>query len=158
MRLLIFLFILYTCSIGSSDFKETRYIDAIGINQYKYGNMNLENNILTLTYIRPKQETISYKEDKLTIEHNTETKTYTFKEYPDLEYMGIFLKAIINNNYNSLGNLFLIKKKNNTVMLDAKPVINNIIEYIEIKKDKFKLKEINIYMTNKDNITIEIIN
>jgi hypothetical protein len=158
MKILLLLFFAYYYLFSETNFKETRYISAFDIEQYKYGNISTKDQILTLTYTKPKSETITYYKDKLVIKNTNSTKKYTFSKYPNLQYMGLLLKAILNNQYTLLDELFIIKKDKNITTIQAKSIINNTITSIEVIKQKTIIKTIIIYMSNKDKITIETIN
>jgi len=156
----VFLLVTFTLNLlfGNHDFKETRYIDALQMDQSKYGNMKLENNQLHLIYTNPIKEEIIYEEEKLVIIKDENINEYFFIEYPTLRFMGLILKYIITDNYLQLDNFFDVKITNDLVVLEAKPVIYNIVESIEIVKRDDKLRKIIMNMTNKDIITIETIN
>ena len=158
MRVLLLLITIYCSVFSANKFKETRYVDAFGIEQYRYGTIDIFEDTLILAYTKPKEETLSYESDKLVIKNGLEIKEYKFDQYPKLEFMGLFLKAIMSDNYLSIESLFQIEIKNETITLIGKPVIYNTIEYIEITKKKSIIKKIILKMTNKDIITIETIN
>ncbi len=158
MKIFLFLFIIYNSLLYGQSFKETRYIASLDIEQYKYGKMHIDDTTLTLVYNKPSKETISYYSDKLTITEDEETKEYSFEEYPQIQYMGLILKAIIQNDYTSLDELFTIEIENKNTILNAKPAINDTMEYIKIERDQQKIKRITIHMTNEDTIKIETVN
>lgn len=156
----IFVLVMFTLNLlfGNHNFKETRYIDALQMDQSKYGIMKLENNQLFFDYTKPIKETIIYKKEKLVIEKEETIEEYYFSEYPRLRYMGLILKYIITDDYQQLDNFFDVKITHHLILLEAKPVIYNIVESIEIIKRDDKLHKIIMNMTNKDIITIETIN
>jgi len=158
MRISVLLMLMFNLLFGNYNFKEIRYIDALQMDRSKYGNMKLENNQLFLDYTKPIKETIIYKEDKLVIEKEETIQEYSFNEYPRLRYMGLILKYIITDDYQQLEDFFDIKITRDLILLEAKPVIYNIVESIEIIKSENKLRKIIMNMTNKDIITIETIN
>lgn len=158
MKISVLLMLLFNLLFGNYNFKEIRYIDALEMDRSKYGNMKLENNQLSLEYTKPIKETIIYKEEKLVIEKEETIQEYSFSEYPRLRYMGLILKYIITNDYEYLDDFFDIKITHDLILLEAKPVIYNIVESIEIIKSENKLRKIIMQMTNKDIITIETIN
>jgi len=156
MKICVFFIILYSSLFSENLFKETRYISAIDVKQYKYGHINYKNNILTLNYTKPRRETIIYEEDKLLIVSDDKTEEYSFDQYSELDYMGLILKAIVNNNYASVDELFVVSKEDGYNLLNAKPAISDKIKYIKIKRDRDGLKQFIIYMINEDTISIEI--
>jgi len=151
--------LLFTISTLYADiaFKETRYMAALDIDRDMAGNLNIIDDVMTIKYSQPSGKTITYYNDKVTILESDDTKTYTFEEYPQASYLGLILKAIIKDNYISLEEVFKINIDKNNITLEAKPMIQNNMEQIEIIK-KDKKKTIIISMSNKDKITIETIN
>jgi len=140
------------------NFKETRYMAALDFEKSKYGNLHMDNENLIINYTKPIQETISYYNDKITVLAKDKLDEYSFQEHPNAQYLGLILKAILNNNYATVDELFEIKKEKQEIQLKAKPIIYSYIESINIIKHKKSIKNIIIYMTNKDKITIETIN
>ncbi len=159
MRYLLFISILYSAVFADIHFKETRYMAALDLDRPMLGSLKFQDDNMIITYTKPTLETISYYDDKLTITNDDDTKEYSFEEYPQAQYMGLILKAILQDNYTSLDEFFEIKKENKQVILDAKASLYSTITYIIIDKDdKNNVTKIIINMSNKDHITIEIIN
>ena len=159
MKILFLSLSLYLVLLCDTKFSETKYLSALDVEMTKYGIMNLENNILTLKYKKPKVEVITYYEDKLSLQNDKdEIKEYTYEEHPQIEYFGLLLKAIVNNSYESLDNMFTIKQEKNKKILSAKASISGTVDYLEVFHKNKKLSSIIFYMTNKDKITIETIN
>ena len=157
MKILFLILSILCYSFSSEKFKETRYIEVLDLEQYKYGEMSFVNDKLTISYKKPKQETITYFKDRLEISYKNELKIYSFKKYPKLQYMGVLFKAILNKNYDSLDDFFDIKKEKNRIILNSKSAISNIINSVEINTIS-KNNEIIMNMSNQDKITIETIN
>lgn len=158
MRFIILLIFLYLSMFADMNFKETRYMAALDFEKSKYGNLHMDNENLIINYTKPIQETISYYNDKITVLAKDKLDEYSFQEHPNAQYLGLILKAILNNNYATVDELFEIKKEKQEIQLKAKPIIYSYIESINIIKHKKSIKNIIIYMTNKDKITIETIN
>lgn len=158
MRFIILLIFLYLSMFADMNFKETRYMAALDFEKSKYGNLHIDNENLIINYTKPIQETISYYNDKITVLAKDKLDEYSFQEHPNAQYLGLILKAILNNNYATVDELFEIKKEKQEIQLKAKPIIYSYIESINIIKHKKSIKNIIIYMTNKDKITIETIN
>jgi len=140
-----------------NEFKESRYIDAFGITQERYGSISIKNDTLTIIYIKPKKESVIYEKEKLVI-LNENNKEYFFEEHPQLEYMGLLLKSIFINDYDTLIPFFELNNTNEITILTPKSFISNTIDLIEIIKKDSKLKKIIFEMRNKDTLTIETIN
>jgi len=147
----------YLSLFADMNFKETKYMAALDFERSKYGSLHIEDDNLIVNYTKPLKETISYYSDKITILIKDKLDEYTFEEHPKAEYLGLILKAILNDNYEIVDELFDIKRKKQEILLSAKPVIYSYIESIEIIKSKKMIQNIIIYMTNKDKITIETI-
>ena len=158
MRFIILLIFLYLSMFADMNFKETRYMAALDFEKSKYGNLHMDNENLIINYTKPIQETISYYNDKITVLAKDKLDEYSFQEHPNAQYLGLILKAILNNNYATVDELFEIKKEKQEIQLKAKPIIYSYIESINIIKHKKSIKNIIIYLTNKDKITIETIN
>ena len=158
MRFIILSIFLYLSMFADMNFKETRYMAALDFEKSKYGNLHMDNENLIINYTKPIQETISYYNDKITVLAKDKLDEYSFQEHPNAQYLGLILKAILNNNYATVDELFEIKKEKQEIQLKAKPIIYSYIESINIIKHKKSIKNIIIYMTNKDKITIETIN
>jgi len=158
VRFIILLIFLYLSMFADMNFKETRYMAALDFEKSKYGNLHIDNENLIINYTKPIQETISYYNDKITVLAKDKLDEYSFQEHPNAQYLGLILKAILNNNYATVDELFEIKKEKQEIQLKAKPIIYSYIESINIIKHKKSIKNIIIYMTNKDKITIETIN
>ena len=156
--ILLTLFLISGLLSSSINFKEFRYLAALDFEREKQGNLEIKDNSLVLNYSKPDIETISYLSDKLTILKNDTLVEYNFEEYPKAEYMGLILKAIIKDEYESLDELFEIKSEKEFISMTAKPIIYNIIVSIEVFKNSKDVSKIIINMTNKDKITIETIN
>ena len=131
---------------------------ALDFDRAKYGSLDIKDGVLILNYIKPVKETISYFDDKLTILKVDELLEYSFEEYPNAKYMGLILKAIIKNEYETLDELFDIKKEKESIEMISKPIIYNTIISIDISKVNKIVNKIIINMTNKDKITIETVN
>jgi hypothetical protein len=151
------MFILLNCLFGDMYFKEIKYISAFDITTNKYGSLSIINDILTIKYSEPEKKIIKYFDNKILIEENSNLEEFSFENYPQPQYMGLILKAIIYENFNSLEQFFKIKYKNNDIILESRGIMMNNIEYIEINKNKKTIKEIILHMTNEDKITIETI-
>lgn len=158
MKFIILSVFLYLGLFANMSFKETKYMAALDFEKSKYGNLHIENSNLIIDYSKPIKETISYFNDKITILINNKLDEYSFVEHPNAQYLGLILKAIINDNYALVDELFDIKKKKEEILLNAKPIIYSYIQSIEIVKSKKLIKNIIIHMTNQDKITIETIN
>ena len=159
MKIILLTLLLISGLLSSSiNFKEFRYLAALDFEREKQGNLEIKDNSLVLNYSKPDIETISYLSDKLTILKNDTLVEYNFEEYPKAEYMGLILKAIIKDEYESLDELFEIKSEKEFISMIAKPIIYNIIVSIEVFKNSKDVSKIIINMTNKDKITIETIN
>jgi len=155
LSILLFTIVLLSETIN---FKETRYMAALDFDRAKYGSLDIKDGVLILNYIKPVKETISYFDDKLTILKVDELLEYSFEEYPNAKYMGLILKAIIKNEYETLDELFDIKKEKESIEMISKPIIYNTIISIDISKVNKIVNKIIINMTNKDKITIETVN
>jgi hypothetical protein len=159
MKIILFITLIFLSTFASTNFKETRYVSALDFNRELIGKINLKDDILSIVYSKPSKETITYHPNKITIlNQDNQTTEYTFEQYPQAQYMGLIIKAIINDNYNSLDNFFKIKNQKSTIMLEAKPIIYDRINFIEITKKQKSVEKIFMDMSNKDTITIEIIN
>ena len=159
MKIILLTLLLISGLLSSSiNFKEFRYLAALDFEREKQGNLEIKDNSLVLNYSKPDIETISYLSDKLTILKDDTLVEYNFEEYPKAEYMGLILKAIIKDEYESLDELFEIKSEKKFISMIAKPIIYNIIVSIEVFKNSKDVSKIIINMTNKDKITIETIN
>jgi hypothetical protein len=131
-------------------------MSALGIDFVKYGNLEVKQDFLIIKYTKPKEQTIKYFEDKIEIYQNNNINTYNFDKYPKAQYMGLILRAIVNDNYALVNNLFKVIKKNKNISLLAKPIVSDYILDIQVSKNKKDTIIIN--MTNKDKITIETYN
>ncbi len=159
MKIILFTLLLVSGLLSTSiHFKEFRYLAALDFERQKQGALEIKDNSLVLNYSKPDIETISYLSDKVTILKNDNLIEYTFEKYPHAEYMGLILKAIIKDEYESLNEFFEIKKGKEIISLTGKPIIYNTIESIEVFKNSKDVNKIIINMTNKDKITIETIN
>lgn len=159
MKIILLTLLLVSGLLSSNiNFKELRYLAALDFEREKQGVLEIEGNSLVLNYSKPSIETISYLSDKLTILKDDTLVEYSFDEYPQAQYMGLILKAIIKDEYESLDELFEIKIEKEFVSMIAKPIIYNTIVSIEVFKNSKDVNKIIIYMTNKDKITIETIN
>ncbi|NOQ31042.1 MAG: hypothetical protein GQ570_07980 [Helicobacteraceae bacterium] len=154
MRLL-FLITIALSILNASSFKETRYISALDVEQYKSGTIQLNGELLTLTYKKPRYELLNYYNNRLTIESNNKTKELPYKEYPQLRFMSLSLRAILTDNYSSLTNLFDVEQTKNLVTLKAQSTINSLLNFITILTRENSTKVITLYMRNQDKITIE---
>ncbi|MEA3553858.1 MAG: hypothetical protein U9R39_05600 [Campylobacterota bacterium] len=155
--ILLTLFIVSGLLSSTINFKEFRYLAALDFEREKQGVLEIKENSLVLNYSKPDIETISYLSDKLIILKDDTLVEYSFEEYPKAEYMGLILKAIIKDEYESLDELFEIKKEEKLVSMIAKPIIYNTIVSIEVFKNSKEVSKIIINMINKDKITIETI-
>ena len=158
MKKLFFLITLCSTLFSVNEFKESRYIDVLNITQNKEGNIDIEDDILTIVYKKPKKETLIYEEKKLKVISKDDNKEYLFEEYPQLKYMGLLLKSIFTDHYENLDLFFKIQIKNEMITLVPKPSISYRINLIEIIKKDSKIKKIIFEMRNKDILTIETIN
>ena len=159
MKILFIIISFYLSLLSDVKFTETKYLSALDIEMTKKGIMNLSNNILTLNYTKPSIEVVKYYEDKLTLQDDkNELKEYTYEEYPKIEYFGLLIKSIVNNNYENLDNMFEIKKEKNKRILTAKSSVSGTIDYLEVFNKDTKLSSIIFYMINDDKITIETTN
>ena len=159
MKIILLTLLLISGLLSSNiNFKELRYLAALDFEREKQGILEIEGNSLVLNYSKPSIETISYLSDKLTILKDDTLVEYSFNEYPQAQYMGLILKAIIKDEYESLDELFEIKIEKEFISMIAKPIIYNTIVSIEVFKNSKDVNKIIIYMTNKDKITIETIN
>jgi len=157
---ILFIFLTFCISIFADiKFSETKYLSALDMQTSKYGSMNIKEDSFTINYNKPKKETVTYLNDKLTFENsNNEIKEFTYKEHPRLEYFGLLLKSIVNNSYENLDNMFTITEDKEKKILNAKSSISGTIDYLEVFYTNAKLSKIIFYMINKDTITIETIN
>ncbi|MEA3289622.1 MAG: hypothetical protein U9Q04_05505 [Campylobacterota bacterium] len=159
MKFLLAIFILITTAFGDISFKETRYISAVDMERDLYGSFKFIDDHMVISYIRPAIQTITYLNDSMSIKNKDgEISTYSYAEYPQARYMSMLLKAIINDQYESIAEIFTITKQTNMIRLDAKSSISSTISSINIKKENSTLNSILINMTNKDTIKIEITN
>ena len=153
MKSLISLILICVSLYAQVEFKETKYISALDMDLLKYGNLQINDDILTIVYTKPKNEKIIYFEDRIEISNGDDIKVYNFEKYPKAQFMGLILRAIIEDNYMLVDNLFKVTNKKNIIILTAKPIISDYIDTITIKN---KLQyNIVIEMINKDKITIE---
>ncbi len=160
MKIILSIFLITSILFSNNiKFKETRYLAALDFERDKHGSLYVDNDILTIQYTRPSKENIIYYSDKIVIQKDdNQTNEYSFEKYPQAQYMGLILKAIVSSNYDTISDLFEVKIQENGVILNSKPVSSDVIETITVVKDKNILKSIIIDMTNKDKITIETIN
>ena len=153
----IFSLIFLTLSLfGEIKFQETKYMAALDVDFKKYGSLSVSKDKLTIKYTKPNNQTINYLEDKIEIISDNNVKIYNFEKYPNTQYMGLILRAIVNDEYELVEQLFDIKHTGKKVMLIAKPVIDSYI--VSIKVTKYDKDIIIINLRNKDKITIETIN
>ncbi len=159
MKYLLLISILYTTIFADIHFKESRYMEALNLDRTLEGILKIRDDNIIISYNKPSLEIISYYEDKVTIERDDEQKEYLFDEYPQAQYMGLILKSILQDNYDSLDNFFEIIKTKQNISLNAKASISSNIASITISKDnQNNISNILINMSNKDTIKIEIIN
>ena len=136
MKIILLTLLLVSGLLSSNiNFKELRYLAALDFEREKQGVLEIEGNSLVLNYSKPSIETISYLSDKLTILKDDTLVEYSFDEYPQAQYMGLILKAIIKDEYESLDELFEIKIEKEFVSMIAKPIIYNTIVSIEVFKN-----------------------
>ncbi len=159
MKILFLLLSFLSFCFASQNFKETRHMDALNVDRQLFGNFEITTDKMVVAYSKPNKQTITYYDDKISIQANETTKEYSFDKYPQAQYMGLALKAIFEENYDALEQFFTIKKeKNNRIYLSAKAGISDVIDSITITKKSDKvIKNIFINMRNKDTISIETI-
>jgi len=158
MKLIIIIAILCLNAFSDINFKETRHMDAIDIQREFLGSIKLDGENIVIIYTKPNMKTISYYENKVTIKSDDDQlKEYSFNEYPQAQYMGLILKAMVQDDYNSLDEFFDITQNKQTITLDAKAIIYATVGSIEVIKVGNVTKSIVMNMSNKDTIKIEII-
>lgn len=158
MKYLLFIFILFSCLFADVSFEETRYMSALDVDRRMSGTLKFEDDLMIVSYTKPEQEVITYYNHKVTIQKDNEIKEYSFEEYPQAQYLGLILKAIIKDDYIALNELFIIKKGKKQLDLESKLVIEDIMTSIEVVKNTSGIEKITMHMANQDKITIEIIN
>ena len=157
MRFLVLFITFITLGFAQIQFKETRYISAVGIERDLLGTLEIKKDDIIINYIKPADQTILYKNDKVVFIQEDNRKEYTFEEYPQGAFMGLILKSIIEDEYNNLSEIFEIKKEKSNYILTAKASIYNIMTQIEVENKDSK-KTIIISLANDDKITIETVN
>jgi len=156
---IFFLLSLFVYSLFAAiEFKETKYMAALDFEIEKYGSLKMTDDTLTLVYTKPKKETIIYTKNKIIIKDGTNIKEYTFEKYPQAQYMGLILRAIIKEEFHLIESFFKIKKDNEITTLSAKPAVSSYMENIEIIKKENKKRIIVLRMLNDDKVTIETFN
>ena len=158
MKYILAILILFSNLFADISFKEIRYMSALDVDRKMLGTFKFENDLMIISYTEPEQEVITYYNHKITIQKDDETKEYSFEEYPQAQYLGLILKAIIKDDYISLDEFFSVNKNKKQLDLESKPVIEDIMTSIEVIKSKSSIEKIIMYMTNQDKITIEIVN
>lgn len=136
------------------EFKESRYIEALGISTNASGDMKIDQEIITLTYESPKPKTMIFKSSSVKNISQMGIKTLHYKDNPKFEYIYKLMQAVYLKKYELIKPYFNITKTDNTTIFQPRELIREIFAKVELKEDKEEMI-LNIYMNSGDRITIE---
>jgi hypothetical protein len=157
MRAFLLLIFIIELTNASMKFRENRYISALDRNIELKGELSIKNDILSINYTST-NESIIYHKDSVSIDNSMGKRVIPYSENKNIKYIGLFIKNIIKNDYNTISQVFTLKEIKDELKLTPKEAIKHIIESIKISKNGDKIKHIVIYLKNGDKIKIETIN
>ena len=140
MYKIVLLFLLLLSLNADEKFKESRYIYAIEKQIHYEGAISFTEDLIEITYEKPKKENISYSRDD----------TLAYKRY-----FFTLLKAIYSEDETLLEEFFEIQKESQKTILLPKERAQDYIKKVEFKKSKKGLDFLKIMMQNSDWILIE---
>jgi len=134
-------------------FKEEKYISALNTSVYKYGILNIDSDILEVTY-NNESKSLVFTKDNIIEKSAKERKILKYEDNLELTLFSKIINSIYKNKHEDLVEYFHIKKDNSFTTLIPNEYISNVINKIEYKKIDMKLVFLKIYFTNNDWINI----
>jgi len=154
MYKLFLILILTTFSFASSiNFKEEKYVSALQTSVYKDGNINIQDNKITVSYKNLNSSYIFYDSYFILKDKDNEQQL----NYEDSVELSLFYKLIsfiYKNRQDSIEDFFKIENIEGIYNLIPNEYISNAIDKIEFKKNLDKLEFLKIYFRNEDYIKI----
>ncbi len=156
MRIILIILLHVTLYAQSYNFEEIKFVNAVGTDFTKSGNIEIKKDKTTITYTKPSFKKIVKTDHNISIESSS-GDVFNLKGqalyYTDL-FIGIMTRL---GDFNELktNRDFTIEKEKNIYYLSFKGDIANQIEKVEVKTDKSKVISFKMFMPNED--TVEII-
>ena len=153
----ILISILFITSLISKtfNFSETRYSDALGSSIKLHGKISFETNSISIKY-NDSSKSILYKDSTLILKDSSEIIEIEEQESRKVSQYFELLLLLNSNDNKLLTQEFEIFIDKNITSLTPKQNMKHFIEKIVLIKEKNKLKELKLFLTNKDKIIIRI--
>lgn len=152
-KLLLFFIFTTICFASSINFEEEKYVSALQTSVYKYGNIDIKDDKITVSYKNLNSSYIFYKDYFILKDKESEQK----QSYEKRIELGLFYKLILHiykDKKDDIEEFFQVTNDNKTTILTPNEYISNAIEKIEYKKELNKLKFLKIEFKNEDYIKI----
>lgn len=156
MKLFFISCMLFTSMLASSyNFTEIRYSDALDSSVELQGEISFEKNSLFIKYHK-NNRLILYKDAVLDLKENANTITLSAMESQRVaQYFEIIL-LLYANDETQMQEVFEVIKKDEETFLKPKNELSRFLEKIILLRVANALKEIKLFMKNRDTITIRI--
>ncbi|RBQ30735.1 hypothetical protein CRU92_10335 [Arcobacter sp. FW59] len=147
-------FILTTFAFSSSiDFEEEKYVNALQTSVYKYGNIDIKDDIITVSYKNLSSSYIFY-EDYFILKDKDNEQKLSYDEKVELSLFYKLISFIYKDRKDGVEEFFKLQNIDENSVLIPNEYVSNAIEKIEFKKDENRLKFLKIYFKNEDYIKI----
>jgi hypothetical protein len=143
------------CIAFAAQFKESRYIEALGINTISSGLMQVSKDEITLQYVKPHEKTMIFNPKGVkTISQMQGTRSVDYDQNPQLYFIYRLMLAIYLQNDAMLEEYFEITDDQNVRILHPKANTKKLFDkvFIETTQEKMIL---NITMQSGDRVSIE---
>lgn len=156
LKIVLILFVFMDIAMAASyHFVEKRYSDAIDKSIQRSGIIDFKSNGLVVKY-KKTDESLSYQDGTLWYMKDGKKSTFDKGKTQNLENYFKLLILIHNGNDSELGDIFdIVKQADKTTLTPSGEIKRYISKIILVKKAK-KLESVQLFLTNKDKITIVI--
>jgi len=143
------------CIAYAAQFKETRYIEALGINTLSSGEMQVTREVITLQYTKPHEKTMTFSPQGVkTVSQMQGSRSVSYEQNPQLYFIYRLMLAIYLQDDAMLENYFAIENKQNIRILHPKESTEKLFERVLIETTQEKMI-LNITMQSGDRVRIE---
>jgi len=139
----------------SFNFTELRYSYAIDRSIQLDGQINFLKNGLSISY-HDSAKSLRYENNTLIYKENNETIDLDAMQYQKIKGYFDILILLYKDDKKAYDGIFDIEIKDDKTILKPLGDIKEYISHIEMFKEKTKLKQIKLFLKNRDNITIII--
>lgn len=158
LKIFLLVLLFFSTVIAKSyNFNEIRYSDAINKSITLQGNISFYKDGLLIKYNSP-SASLYYQNKKLVYKRDNKKVKLSKQNAKNIMRYFQLLILIHNGDKNVIEQLFTIKHKADKTILMPNVGIRHYVSKIVLKKQYKQLKQIKLFLENKDSITISIKN